>query len=179
MIRRSPLRSLLLLSLPGLLLACGRAEVRLDSASGDPIQTVITRLEQGGVVVDPAGRRPDAVRTAHFCWRGHDRQGRSWQQSLGRQRPGPVGFTVQGAMSAQDKAKAECPWLYRVEFRKIPAPKGEQGVTIKLTPRWWRVTDGACAPHGDPLMGEFECTYRYEGALPPAEAEPFFADLID
>ncbi|MCA9541079.1 MAG: hypothetical protein KC620_19395 [Myxococcales bacterium] len=159
-----------------LLVGCGApGPVRVERSPSEAIAVATARLTEREITVDPAGARPDRVRTAFFCYQPPGREGPSLEPSFAHPSPGPVPVTVTGPEGEQAKARQDCASLFQVEIVAEPAAGGS---VLRVEEAWWRRDGGKCAPEGDPLLGELTCTYRYSGARGEADAARYFAGLL-
>lgn len=156
--------------------ACTPAQVHTRRAPADALAATEKRLAERDITLDPAGRRPDRLRTAHFCYQLPGREGRVWERSFAHPATGPVPFSQVGTPEEQDAAREKCPHLFRVEILARPAE--DEGSEVTVQSEWWRVSSGACEPNGQPLMGRFRCQYRYVGSQAPDNVERYVYGIL-
>lgn len=166
--------------------ACTPSRVRTKASPGDAINAAAARLAERNITLDPAGRRPTRLRTAHFCYTPPDQQGQHWDRSFLDTRPGPVGFSIEGPMTVQDAARRDCPDLFQADIIAQPsadsADPDRPETSLHVEIAWWRLHNPKCAPIGDPLLGQMRCDYTYRGSTGPeglgGDAEGFFYGLL-
>lgn len=158
------------------LAACGSGPVRVRSTPEEALQAAAGRLSERGVSLDPAGRRPDMLRTERYCYVPPDAQGHDWNRSLTRPYAGPLVVTVEGDPAEQETARHRCEHLFRVELRAATSPEGE--TRLQATSEWWRLAQRHCEPLGNPLLGRQRCEYGYDGAMAPQAVEPHFHGML-
>ena len=157
--------------------ACTPSQIHVKRAARDALAAAEARLIERGIALDPAGRRPDRLRTAFFCYREPGRLGRQWDRSFAVQTPGPVPFEHRGTMQEQEKAQARCPHLFRTEIFATPGLEPTQSA-VRVESAWWKIEMESCEPVGDPLMGQIRCHYRYVGAQARDESDRFFYGVL-
>ncbi|MFN3201838.1 MAG: hypothetical protein ACE366_25765 [Bradymonadia bacterium] len=158
---------------------CTPSTVRVKHTPPQATDLAEARLVDRHITLDAAGRRPDQVRTAHFCYKTPDRQGQHWDRSFTDTRPGPIGFVIEGPMSDQDTARTKCPQLFQATIQAVDDPERPgEGAAFRVDVAWWRLHNPKCAPIGDPLLGQMRCDYVYRGAQPADNARGFFMGLL-
>ena len=164
---------MLLLALTG----CTPSHIQVRTAPADALAAATVRLEERGVAFDPAGRRADRIRSAHFCYHPPTRSGGGFDASFQHKSPaGPVGFDHLAPLDEQAAARNRCEWMFRFEVHARP----QDGETrIEVQPAWWRVKNTKCTPEGDPLLGVLRCDYGYSAAhKPPADLAGFIYRVL-
>lgn len=159
--------------------SCTPSQIIVRKAPPEALDAAQKRLESREVVIDPAGQRADRLRTATFCYPVPNERDQSWDASFGRTRPGPVRFSAEGPMADQDKAVAQCPFLFQVEVEARPTKSDALETELVVHSAWWRAVPGKCAPVGDPLTGIVDCEYSYVGATGQGDVEGFFYGLLN
>ena len=160
-----------LLAFIGLLSACSARPVETRTAAGPALAEASARLTARGIALDPAGLRPDRLRTGYFC----RRPGEAWDATLTSPAPPPVPFTAEGTLDEQAQTRSKCPLLVQVEVTTAPTTNGAR---IEVQSAWWRLKERSCAPQGDPLVGKLRCELAYEGATGDAELDRFIYAIL-
>ena len=140
-----------------LISACTINHMNLRNRPALVIQEAENRLKARGMTLDPAGRGPNQLRTATFCWQEPNHQN-EWRDNFSKTRPGSMSFTVTGSQSEQDQVVVDCPAIFQVRVR---AMKQESGSRIEVDTAWWNIKRGPCAVHGDPLLGQLQMRLRF------------------
>jgi hypothetical protein len=164
-----------LFALLGLCAACTPSQIQVRSTPKDALKAAAARLEERGIALDPAAASPTRLRTRHYCYQAPDRAGGSWDRSFARPSPGPVPFTHDGPLSAQDATRGKCADIFRVEIQAAARGTGSELISQS---EWWTLKPGPCTPMGDPLLGELRCEYRYRGAQAPADVDAFIYGML-
>lgn len=151
--------------------ACASRPVETRTPAAPALTEAAARLTARGIALDPAGQRPDRLRTGYFC----HRPGEAWDLSFTSPATPPVPFSAEGTLEEQATARGKCPLLLQVEVTTAPSPEGTQ---LEVQSAWWRLKEHACAPLGDPLMGKVRCDYAWEGATGEAGVEAFIYGIM-
>jgi hypothetical protein len=143
-------------------LGCTPSHIQVRKAPADAINAAVTRLEARDVAFDPAGRRPDRARSAHFCYRPLHRSGGGFDASFQHAvAGGPVGFEHTAPLDDQAPVRKRCEWMFRFEVHARPY-EGESRIEVQTD--WWRIKNTRCVPEGNPLLGVLRCDYAYTAA---------------
>ena len=148
--------------------------MNLRNPATEVIQQAEARFRANGILVDPSGRGPTRLRTATFCWQDPDYV-TGWSQSFSETRPGAVSFRQIGPQSEQDQVISRCPAIFQI---RVEARDEEGGSRVEVDTAWWNTRRGPCKAHGDPLVGELECTYNFVGGKAHADMNGYVYRLL-
>lgn len=158
------------------LAACSSGPVRVKQAAPLALQAAEARLVERGIVMDAAGRRPDALRTERYCYVPPDAQGNDWARSFIAPFRGAPTPTVEGDEAEQKAARSKCAYQFRVELRSETDATGQ--AHLQAVSEWWRLTQRHCETIGNPLVGRMRCEYGYDGAVAPQAVEPYIHGML-
>ena len=161
------------LSLMGLS-ACSINHMNLRNTPVTIIQEAAVRLKGQGMTLDPAGKTPNQLRTAMFCWKEADYR-RERREDFSKTMPGLVPFTHVGSQAEQDAVVTRCPAIFQIRVRAI---KQDDGSRVEVDTAWWNTRRGPCKSHGEPLLGELECSYSFKGGQSRSDMNTYVYRLL-